>query len=86
MKYPENIEVKGQIVKLIDIPKPEGNYVMLEEVSRDRGEALTVYVISLHNKDNVRLGRGNDSDVRFNDISVSRNHAFIKVSRLGLYL
>jgi len=59
---------------------------MLEELSRDRSEALTIHVVYMQNKDNVRLGRGNDSDVRFSDISVSRSHAFIRVSRLGLYL
>lgn len=26
----------------------------------------------------VRLGRGNDNDIRVNDISVSRIHAFIR--------
>jgi pSer/pThr/pTyr-binding forkhead associated (FHA) protein len=29
-------------------------------------------------KSYIRLGRGNDSDIRFEDISVSRIHAFIK--------
>jgi len=39
------IEVNGEIIKLIEIPKPEGRYVMLEEMSRDRREALTVHVV-----------------------------------------
>ena len=31
-------------------------------------------------KSYVRLGRGNDNDIRVNDISVSRIHAFIRRS------
>jgi pSer/pThr/pTyr-binding forkhead associated (FHA) protein len=29
-------------------------------------------------KDNVKIGRGNENDLRLNDISVSRLHAWIK--------
>jgi pSer/pThr/pTyr-binding forkhead associated (FHA) protein len=29
-------------------------------------------------KNYVRIGRGNDNDLRLNDISVSRIHAYIK--------
>jgi pSer/pThr/pTyr-binding forkhead associated (FHA) protein len=34
----------------------------------------------------VRLGRGHDSDLRINDISVSRCHAVIRFKNDGFYL
>jgi len=34
----------------------------------------------------VNLGRGHDSDLRVNDISVSRCHAKIKLKKDGFYL
>lgn len=35
---------------------------------------------------NINLGRGHDSDLRVNDISVSRCHAVIKLKKDGFYL
>ena len=34
----------------------------------------------------VNIGRGHDSDLRVNDISVSRLHATIKLKKTGFYL
>jgi pSer/pThr/pTyr-binding forkhead associated (FHA) protein len=36
-------------------------------------------------KNYIRIGRGNDNDLRLNDISVSRVHAFIKRDRDGSF-
>lgn len=38
------------------------------------------------NTKSVRLGRGHDSDLRINDISVSRQHAVIRFKQDGFYL
>ncbi len=35
-------------------------------------------MITLANKNMIRLGRGHDSDIRITDISVSRCHAILK--------
>ena len=34
----------------------------------------------------IRLGRGQESDVRISDISVSRTHALIKLEKNGFYI
>lgn len=59
---------------------------MLEEVIKDRHSISTVHMIPLEEKKQIRIGRGNESDVRISDISVSRNHAMVKVANNGLYL
>ena len=38
------------------------------------------------NKDSFKLGRGHESDLRINDISVSRCHAIIKLKEGRFYL
>ena len=45
-----------------------------------------MYIIHLKDKQNIKLGRANDSDVRMTDISVSRNHATLKLFNGYLYL
>jgi len=46
-----------------------------------------VHVITpTQNTRTVRLGRGHDSDLRINDISVSRCHAVIRFKNDGFYL
>lgn len=37
-----------------------------------------IHIINFNNIDQIKLGRGHDADVRIQDISVSRTHAFIK--------
>ena len=56
LPYPEKIEVKGTYHSLVEIPKPEGSYVILEVFGKDRN-TKTFHVISLLNKNNVRLVR-----------------------------
>lgn len=45
---------------------------MLEILSKDKNNTKGIHVITLANKDNLRIGRGHDADVRIADISVSR--------------
>ena len=56
LAYPEKIEVKGTYHSLVEMPKPEGSYIILEVFGKDRN-TKTFHVISLSNKNNVRLVR-----------------------------
>jgi len=86
MRYPHQLEIKGVICDIIGVAKPENNYVVLEAIGSDPNAPKTLYVINLDKKETVKLGRGHESDIRISDISVSRNHAVIRVTRTGLYL
>jgi hypothetical protein len=75
----ERIQVKDQIVNLIDYGRPDGNYLMLESFSKEKLESKYIYIINMNEKTTLRLGRSNESDVRLSDISISRNHAVIRI-------
>jgi hypothetical protein len=84
--FPSTVIIKGHTYDLVSIPKPEGEFITLEAVQRPRDSPQTIHLIPLQNKNNVRLGRGHDSDVRISDISVSRNHALVRYDQGKLIL
>jgi hypothetical protein len=82
----ERIQVKDEVVNLIDFGRPEGNYIMLETFTREKLESKYIYIIQMNDKSVLRLGRSNESDVRLSDISISRNHASLRVMNDSFYL
>jgi hypothetical protein len=79
--YPMKIQIKGnsKIYNLIDIDIPNNNdYVIFESLNqiKDNSNIKTIHVITL-NTNKFVIGRGHDSDIRVNDISVSRAHALL---------
>ena len=85
-QYPEKIQVNNNVYDLLLLKKPETNYIVFESLSEPRTTGKTVSIICFQDKKNIRLGRGHDSDIRLSDISVSRNHANIKLTSNGLLL
>ena len=65
---------------MIDLQKPSGcDYIILESLNqmKENCNIKSIHVIQL-NGDELTIGRGHESDVRINDISVSRKHAVLK--------
>jgi pSer/pThr/pTyr-binding forkhead associated (FHA) protein len=72
---------------LIDIKKPASDYLILESLTLEKNTSRMVHLISPNSHiRSFRLGRGHDSDLRINDISVSRCHAVIKFKPDGFYI
>ncbi len=84
--FPEQVRYRDMLYSLFEISKPETNYIMLESLSREKRENKYLYIISMQEKPIIRLGRSNESDVRMTDISVSRNHATIRLIQGEVYL
>lgn len=74
---PSQLVLDGEVVELVDVHKPCTPFVVLEEVSRGREDEQGIHVLSLPAGGQISLGRGHESDVRIQDISVSRLHATI---------
>lgn len=89
---PFKIAYKNQIVDIVGVDKPEKNFIVLESLNND--DKKIFHIINTEelvnssnpNKSKIKIGRGQDSDVRVvDDISVSRNHAFIHRDANGHY-
>jgi hypothetical protein len=77
-ELPLTLKYKGRKLDLFDFDKPQAPYLILEATASERHKA--VHVIHLTpGRPSIKLGRGHDSDVRINDISVSRCHAVVSL-------
>jgi len=82
--YRFKLEGKEEIFNLIDIEKPNCNYIIFESLNqvKDNCNIKSIHVIQLTG-DVIKIGRGHESDVRINDISVSRVHALLKYDKVS---
>ena len=80
--YPFKFKLKGieKPFELIDLEKPlNSDYIVLESLNqmKESCNIKSIHVIQLTGEE-LTVGRGHESDVRINDISVSRSHAKLK--------
>ena len=79
--YPFKFKIEGndKIFDLINIDKPNCDYIILESLNqiKHNSNIKSIHLIQL-NDDFIIIGRGHFCDIRINDISVSRNHACLK--------
>jgi predicted component of type VI protein secretion system len=72
----------------VDIQKPKsGHFMVMESLPLEKNTSRTIHVLGFSNeKPSFNMGRGHESEVRVNDISVSRCHAIIKYKPDGFYI
>ena len=74
--YPYVFKANGRKYSLIDIQKPNSDYIMLESLTLEKSTSRIIQILKPHMRVHTfKLGRGLDQDLRVNDISVSRYHA-----------
>ena len=84
--YPYKFMLGEKVIELIQIPKPPEKYIILEGLCKDKDSSKWLHVISLHNKESIRVGRSNECELRVTDISVSRLHSSIKLIGESFFL
>ena len=84
--FPSRVTIQGKVIDLMDIPKPESRYFILEGLSKDRTSPKSLHVVSMNNKVELKLGRGHESEIRISDISASRCHASVRLSGGKFYI
>lgn len=86
--YPYLFKVDGTVYKLVDITKPSsGHFIVMESLPLEKNTSRTIHILSFsQDKQTFNMGRGHESEVRVNDISVSRCHAIIKYKADGIYI
>lgn len=78
--YPLMIKHGNHKFKLVEYEQQSGDYMVLESLNQEKNTSRIVHIIRPSPQRNVfKLGRGHESDLRINDISVSRCHAKIKL-------
>jgi len=84
--FPSRIIIEGRVVDLLDIPKPESQYIILEGLCKDKNSPKSLHVVSMNGKSSIKIGRGHESELRVSDISVSRCHASIRLQSGKFFL
>ena len=71
-----------KIYSLVDIKEPDCDYVILESLDYKKEDNFykSIHVIKFL-KEIISIGRGNESDIVLKDISISRNHAVLKIEK-----
>jgi pSer/pThr/pTyr-binding forkhead associated (FHA) protein len=62
-------------------------YIILESLNSEKNSSRTIHTVVIKSeKREFQMGRGHDSDLRINDISVSRRHASLEYRDDGFYV
>ena len=73
---------KGKRWNLVDLKRPNDKdtpYIILESLNSEKNSSRTIHTVIINtDRTSFSLGRGHDSDLRINDISVSRKHASLE--------
>ena len=75
--------------EIIECIRPSSeNYIVLESLNqlKDNNNYKSIHVITLNDNHRIVMGRGHDSDVRINDISVSRTHSCLTLNNKKILL
>ena len=90
--YPYTFKIGPTIYKIIDLineitSSTNNNYILLESMPLDKNTSRNIHLLTVTPEfSEFKLGRGHESQVRINDISVSRCHAIIKCKPDGFYI
>jgi hypothetical protein len=86
--YPYLFKVDRAVYKLVEIQSPKsGHFLVMESLPLEKNTSRTIHVLNFcPEKLSFSMGRGHESEVRVNDISVSRCHAIIKYKPDGIFV
>lgn len=90
--YPYTFKINQDIYKITDLTNEitsttKSNYILLESMPLDKNTSRNIHLLTVSSEQSeFKLGRGHESQVRINDISVSRCHAIIKCKQDGFYI
>ena len=86
MVFPEKIKIKGTVFYIIDLEKPDKDYIILDGLIKETPEEKSIFIVHFKDKKEIKIGRATDANIRLSDISVSRAHAVISQYNESFYL
>jgi len=87
--YPLNFRLGEKLFNLVDVVKPATpNYIIFESLNqmKENNNYKSIHIVSLNENEKVVMGRATEADVRINDISVSRSHSCLVLSKKKIYI
>ena len=85
-KLPDYINHKGKIYNITFYKPKFKQFIILESMRADKSKTKFIHILSFDNKNQIVLGRANDCDLSFPELSVSRYHCFINKDINKIYL
>ena len=79
-KFPDFIKHKGKFYEIFDFYNDFNNYIIIEILTLDKSKNKYMYIINLDSNNKIYIGRGHESNVVLNDISISRVHCFLTIN------
>lgn len=84
---PTKLKLSNDYIDLLNFEKPDSPYIVFEQLNTsNEKDDMNIYIVKFVDKDSITLGRAVESDAKFNDISISRNHAVIRMLNDGFYI
>ena len=78
--FPLIFNYKDQKISLLSVDLPSSSYLILQEYRPENNSKVALHILTLDKNQSIQMGRGQDTDIKITDISVSRNHC--KITRL----
>ena len=80
--FPDFVRHKGKLYEILDFYNNYSSFLIFECLTSDKIQNKFMYVVNLDIPNNIiNIGRGHNSHVLLNDISVSRLHCFLKINK-----
>ena len=80
--FPDFIRHKGKLYEILDFYNDFNSFLIFECITQDKSQSKYIYVVNLDIPNNrINIGRGHNSNVLLNDISVSRLHCFLNINK-----
>ena len=80
--FPDFIRHKGKLYDILDFYNNFDSFLIFECLITDKTQNKYIYVVNLDNPNKrVNIGRGHNSNILLNDISVSRLHCFLDINK-----
>jgi pSer/pThr/pTyr-binding forkhead associated (FHA) protein len=81
-KFPDIIKHNGSTYVILDFNNNFENYIIVESLTLDKKQNKYIYIVNMDNPKNIiTIGRGSESSIFINDISVSRLHCFFNINK-----
>jgi hypothetical protein len=84
--FPQSVTINGVRTFLVEIPKPESRFIVLELLRKELTAPRGLFLVSLDSNGSVVIGRATENEMMISEISVSRVHASLLLQDNHFYL